>query len=236
MNNAFETTYGNFMKGIFYVVNPLKKKIIKTYCTAHKFICAQGMNILKNEHHREEYIFFRKYTKCINDGVTWADQDFKSSNHFYHFEKGKGLYGFSNALVECRKYYNSALGYIDAGDLQKGMFYFGAACHLIQDATVPQHVNNRLLKKHRHFEQWIIRKLAQETEHFEVNKGIINYEKLEDFIKENALEANNIYYKYENILNEDERYRKIASEAISLAQKSTAGVMLKFYADIKNKL
>lgn len=232
MKNAFEATYGNFLKGIFYVVNPLKKKIIKTYCIAHKFICFQGMSILKNEGYMEEYIFFLKHIKRINDGVTWADQDFKSSNHFYHYQRETGLYGFSNALIECTKYYNLAAGYIDAGDINKGMFYFGAACHLIQDATVPQHVNNRLLKEHRHFEQWIIRKLSKNTGTFEVNSGIIKYDKLDDFIKKNASEANNIYSKYAHIVDTDEKYKKIASESISMAQKSTAGIMLKFYKDV----
>lgn len=232
MNNAFEATYGNFLKGIFYVINPLKKKIIKTYCTAHKFICSQGIIILKNEGYLEEYIFFRKHIKCINDGVAWADQDFKSSNHFYHYERGTGLYGFSNALNECRKYYNLSIGYIDVGDINKGMFYFGATCHLIQDATVPQHVNNRLLKKHRHFEQWIIRKLAKNVEDFNVSNGIIKFDNLDDFIKNNAVEANKIFSKYANIIDVDDRYRKIASEAIGVAQKSTAGIMLKFYNDV----
>ena len=32
------------------------------------------------------------------------DQDFKSSNHFFSIlVKEKGLYGFSNALLECKK-------------------------------------------------------------------------------------------------------------------------------------
>lgn len=235
MKSAFEATYGSFMKGIFYVVNPLKKKIIKTYCTAHKFICFQSISILKYEGYIEEYNFFSKHIKCINDGVTWADQDFKSPNHFYHHERGTGLYGFSNLLIEFNKYYNMAVGYIEAGDINKGMCYFGAACHLIQDATVPQHVNNRLLNKHRHFEQWIIRKLSNNVVAFEFTSGIIKYDKLEDFIKKNASEANSIYSKYAYIVNMDEKYKKIASESISLAQKSTAGIMLKFYKDVINK-
>ena len=62
--------------------------------------------------------------------------------------------GFSNALEECKKYYNTTLNYTKAGDFNEALFYFGAACHLIQDATVPQHVNNKLLKSHRKFELW----------------------------------------------------------------------------------
>lgn len=235
MKNTFEYAYGKLLKGVFIAINPIKKIIIKTYGEAHKFICNEALNILKNEGYTEEFIFYRKYLKSIHEGVAWADQDFKSSNHFYHFEKGTGLFGFSNALVECRKYYNLALGYIDAGDIKLGMFYFGAACHLIQDATVPQHVNNRLLKKHRDFEQWIIRKLAHNLNSFKAKDGLIIYRTLKDYIKENALKSNEIYSKYANITDANERYNKIATEIIMIAQRTTAGIMVKFYEDINYK-
>lgn len=232
MKNTVEYAYGKLLRGVFATVNPIKKIIIKTYGEAHKFICTEALNILKNEGYAEEYIFYRKYLKSIHEGVVWADQDFKSSNHFYHYEKGTGLYGFSNALVECRKYYNLALGYIDAGDLKLGMFYFGAACHLIQDATVPQHVNNKLLKSHRNFEQWIIRKLAHNLNSFKAENGSVIYNTLKDYIRENALKSNEIYSKYANVTDTDERYNKIATEIIMIAQRTTAGIMLKFYRDV----
>ncbi len=37
------------------------------------------------------------YINDINAGVVWADQDLKSSNHFYNPYTNKGLYGNSNA-------------------------------------------------------------------------------------------------------------------------------------------
>jgi len=232
MRKNVESTYGKTLKSILFAVNPLKKKVIKTYCTIHRFINLQAIEILRNEGHLEEYAFYKAYAKKINEGVTWADQDFKSSNHFYHFSKGKGLYGFSDALSECQKYYNQALAYLDAEDIDKTMFYFGAACHLVQDATVPQHVNNKLLKSHRKFELWIISKFMSDYS-FIVEKGTLRYNSLEDYIKNNALMANNTYLKYSNIINRNERYEKIATAILREAQKTTAGMMIDFYSVFK---
>ena len=233
MKKKFENTYGKTLKSILFAVNPLKKKVIKTYCTIHRFINLQAIEILKNEGNLEQYALYKSYVKKINEGVTWADQDFKSSNHFYHFSRGKGLYGFSDALSECKKYYNKALAYLDVDDVGKAMFYFGAACHLIQDATVPQHVNNKLLKSHRQFELWIISKFMSDYS-FIVEKGILRYSSLEEYIKNNALVANNTYLKYSNIKNRNERYEKIATTILREAQKTTAGMMMDFYSVLKS--
>ncbi|WP_298838286.1 zinc dependent phospholipase C family protein, partial [Clostridium sp.] len=159
MKKQFEATYGKTLRGLMVTINPIKKRIMKTHCIVHKFINIQAIEILKNKGYTEVNTFYKYYVKELNKGVTWADQDFKSSNHFYHHITGTGLYGFSNALTEFNKYYKYALKFVEAGDIRQAMFYFGAACHLIQDATVPQHVNNKLLKNHRNFELWIIGRL-----------------------------------------------------------------------------
>lgn len=228
LDKHLEKTYGNAMKGIMFAVNPIKKKILKTHCTVHKFINIQALEILKSEGYEEQYQLYKKYIKNINDGVTWADQDFKSSNHFYHFIKGKGLYGFSDALTEFNKYYKKALGYADAGDNLNCFFYLGAACHLIQDATVPQHVNNKLLKSHRRFELWIISRLMSDYS-FVLQKGIKRYDDVEDYIRNNARFANNTFLKYANIKDRNERYGKISSAIIKEAQATTTGFLLDFY-------
>jgi phospholipase C len=232
MKKHIELTYGRALRGIMFAVNPVKKVIMKTHCTVHKYINIQGVDILKNEGYTEEHEFFIKYIKPFNQGVSWADQDFKSSNHFYHFEKGKGLYGFSDALTECKKYYSKALGYMEAGEPEKSLFYFGAACHLVQDMTVPQHVNNKLLKSHREFELWIIAKLLSDYS-FPIDKGIKRFNSLKEYFTHNSNEANNIYNQYEGIVSKEERYGKVATAILREAQMTTAGFMLDFYEDIK---
>lgn len=227
-----EATYGRTLKALMITVNPIKKKIMKTHCIVHKFINIQAIEILKNKEFSEVYNFYKANVKELNAGVTWADQDFKSSNHFYHFNKGTGLYGFSNALTEFQKYYKRALKFYEEGDIRQAMFYFGAACHLVQDATVPQHVNNKLLKSHRNFELWIISKLMSDYS-FPIFNEIIEEEKVEDYIKSNALFANKTYITYANIKSKEEKYNKISVLIVQRAQKTTAGLMINFYNEIK---
>jgi phospholipase C len=232
LKKKFETTYGKTLKGLMVTVNPIKKRIMKTHCIVHKFINIQSIEILKNEGYNEVNGFYKGHIKELNNGVAWADQDFKSSNHFYHHVKGTGLYGFSNALTEFEKYYKIALKFVEAGDIKQGLFYFGAACHLVQDATVPQHVNNKLLKSHRNFELWIISKLMSDYS-FPILNEIIEHEDIKDYIKNNALFANETYITYANIQDKEDRYKKISTLIVQRAQKTTAGLMLNFYNDIK---
>jgi len=232
LKSKIEFTYGKTLKGLMITVNPVKKRIMKTHCIVHKFINIQAIEILKNKEYTEAHNFYKKYIKELNKGVTWADQDFKSSNHFYHHIKGTGLYGFSNALAEFEKYYKCALRFIEAGDTRQAIFYFGAACHLIQDATVPQHVNNKLLKNHRNFELWIIGKLMSDYS-FPVTNEIIKEDNIQDYVKNNALFASKTYNANVNIKEKEDRYNKVSSIIIQRAQKTTAGLMLNFYDEIK---
>jgi phospholipase C len=228
MKKTIEQTYGKALRGVMTAVNPIKKKIIKTHCTIHKFINIQAISIIKNEGYEKEYEFFKTHIKPLNEGVAWADQDFKSSNHFYHFTKGTGLYGFSNAMAECKKYYSKSLAYMKLGEVEKSFFFLGAACHLIQDMTVPHHVNNNLLNSHRQFELWIIKRFMSDYS-FLIDKGILRYKVLDDYIKTNALVANNVYIKFMNVKDRDERYGKMAATIIKEAQNSTAGFLLDYY-------
>ena len=232
MKKKIEATFGRTLKALMITVNPIKKKIMKTHCIVHKYINIQAIEILKNNGYGDVHSFYKSHIKDLNNGVTWADQDFKSSNHFYHHVKGTGLYGFSNALTEFGKYYNSALKFMEEGDTRQALFYFGAACHLIQDATVPQHVNNKLLKNHRDFELWIISKLMSDYS-FPTFNEIIKQDNVEDYIKNNALFANKTYISYANVVNREEKYNKVSVLIVQRAQKTTAGLMLNFYNDIK---
>jgi phospholipase C len=228
MRKRIEKTYGSTVRGILKVINPVKKKIIKTYCIAHRFINNQAVDILKNEGYREEYEYYKKYIHYLNKGVVWADQDLKSANHFFHYIKEEGLYGFSNALNECMKYYKKALCHIKKDEIEAAMFYLGAACHLVQDASVPQHVSNDLLKQHRRFELWIIDKIVHKG-FFTTMSGVIQYDKIEDYVRNNARNAYSVYEKYKNVEKREERFEKIAEEIIINAQSTTAGLLLKFY-------
>ena len=233
MKKKIEAGYGKAFSGLLYMVNPVKKMMMKTNCTVHKFITMQAVIILKNDGYKEESDFFRTYISSINKGVQWADQDFKSTNHFYHHEKGVGLYGRSDLLTETVKCYNKALKHYAADEIQKAMFDLGAALHLIQDATVPHHVNNKLLKSHRAFELWIVDRLMSDFS-FATYSGAKKYYRIEDYVEKNAILANQVYRKNVDVASKEQRYENIAVEILHEAQRTTAGMMLNFYEDMQN--
>lgn len=229
---TLEKTYSFVYKNIFKFVNPLKKRVIKTECIVHKAINNQSLYILKNDGYDDVYTFIANYIDNINEGTVWADQDLKSSNHFYSPKTRRGLYGSSNAKNECESYYNKALNEFLSGNINEAMFYLGAACHLVQDVTIPQHANVELLHNHRSFENWII-KMHRRFNRFEAFNGGIYLNSIGKYIELNSREALKTYEKYSNIKNEQIRFYKIATVILTMAQKTTAGVMVKFYYDIQ---
>ncbi|APU60979.1 zinc dependent phospholipase C family protein [Clostridium botulinum] len=172
------------------------------------------------------------YINDINAGVVWADQDLKSSNHFYNPYTNKGLYGNSNAKKECISYYTRALNEYFHGNIKNAMFYLGASCHLIQDLTVPQHANVNLLNSHRSYEKWVIRVHIHHDES-KMEKGGIYLNSLKHYIDLNSKKAINSYKKYSHERNRYVRFQKITSMTLTIAQVTTAGLMFKFYKDIQ---
>jgi len=206
--NIVERSYSFIYKNITRVVNPLKKKIIKTECIVHKFINNQAIIILENDGHKEVYKFMTNYIDDINEGAVWADQDFKSSSHFYNPNKKRGMYGSSDAKKECISYYKRALKEYFKGDIKNAMFYLGASCHLIQDVTIPQHANIELLHNHRSYENWVI-KMYNHHNNFKIAKSGIYLDSVVDYIELNSKNALVTYEMYSSITNENTRFYKI---------------------------
>lgn len=233
MKKTLEETYSYVFKSVLKTVNPIKKRIMKAECIVHRFINAQSLIILKNDGCTEAHKFMKEHIVDINEGVVWADQDLKSSNHFYNPHSKKGLYGNSNAKVECMSYYEKSLQEYSNGNIKESMFYLGATCHLIQDLTVPQHANVKLLKEHKSFENWVIRSHRHHDE-FRISKGGIYFDSLEQYINHNSKEAIKIYRKNSHIQNKQSRFHLITQKIITMAEATTAGVMFKYYNDIGN--
>lgn len=229
MQSIVERSYGKLVRTTFKAINPIKKRVVKTECKVHIFLISQALMILKNDGYVDEYRLFSGYQDDLNAGVVWADQDLKSTNHFYNPEKHKGLYGSSNALKECISYYIAALTYWRNEDSQKALFFLGASCHLVQDVTVPQHVNVRLLKQHRKYERWVINAFAR-NDSFRCNDGGIYLKSVKDFVNTNAEVAMDTYDKYKNVRDNNERFFKITDTILCQAERTTAG-MLKLYYD-----
>lgn len=230
--SVLEKLYIVAFRGVKTALNPVKKRIMKTECEVHKFINNQSIVILRNDGFRAAYRQLATYIRDINAGVVWADQDLKSSNHFYNPHTLKGLYGNSNAKRECMNYYQKALDAYRQKDVHCAMFYLGAACHLIQDMTVPQHANVRLFNNHRGYEKWVVR-MHRHHDEFKIYDGGIYLNTVKGYIDMNSRKAIHTHWRYCHISDKDKRFYKITSKVLTMAQKTTAGLMVKFFSDIE---
>ncbi|MDF2523415.1 MAG: Zinc dependent phospholipase, partial [Clostridiales bacterium] len=222
MTSIVEQTYGSLFKYARSLVNPFKKVVIKTECIIHKYINFQALVILKNDHHLDAYEFFSDYIVSLNEGVVWADQDLKSSGHFYNPSRNKGLYGNTNALTLAEDYYNKALDYWKSSDSEMSMFYLGAAVHLVQDMTVPQHANIKLLEDHRQYENYI-KKAYVNSPKFIATQGGYYLDSIAEFIRCNARTSIMIFKRLKDIEDDEKRFYAITKFTLPLAQKTTAG-------------
>lgn len=229
--DRFESTYDKILEQFFTMANPIKKSIIKTKCLVHKSINQDSIIILKNDLYWKEFYFFSQYIDDINEGAVWADQDFKSSNHFYNPFTKKGLFGRSSAMDLGMAYYHQALESWKIGGYNEAMFYFGAYLHIVQDMTIPQHVNIRLLDNHRQYETYI-KKSYEYVDEFKVENGAHLLNKAEDYIRFNTRVILRAYNKFKAIKSEKERFYRIALCGLPLAKRTTAGAMVLFYRDL----
>jgi phospholipase C len=226
-----EKSYEYFLKLVFGATNPVKKSIIRTQCQVHKFINVQALQILRKDKREKEYNFFLSYIVEINKGAVWADQDFKSTHHFYNPYKKKGLYGRKNAMELAVQYYTHTLEMWRSGDFNKSMFYFGASLHLVHDMSIPQHANIRLLDNHRQYETFVKRSY-QYVHEFRAEKGAYLLDTIEEYIKFNARIALKIHKRFQSVQDDEKRIYLISMCNLPLCQKTTAGAMVMLYHDL----
>ena len=228
-----ETSYNTALKLIFSAANPAKKLIMDTHCAVHKFININALNILENDKYIREYNFFFNYIIDINKGAVWADQDFKSSNHFYNPVTKKGMYGRKSAMDLGIEYYGESLKLWEMKQFNKSLFYLGAALHIIQDMTVPQHANIRLLDNHRQYEKFIITTYKYVSE-FQVETGTYLLKSIEDYVRFNSRVALKVYRKFKSVKDNNERFYLICRCGLPLAERTTAGAMVMFFNEISS--
>lgn len=227
----FEKIYNYFLNSIFKIINPIKEGIIKTKCLVHIYLNNEALTILKNEKYYDEYKFFHKYLDDINDGAVWADQDFKSSNHFYNPYKRRGLLGRKNALDLGLEYYNKSIKLWKDHNYYDSMFYLGAALHIIQDMTIPQHANIRLLDNHRQYETFV-KRIYQYIGNITVEKGAYLLDSYENFIRFNARVALKIHKRFKVITDDELRFLRITRCTLPLAKRTSAGALILFYNNV----
>lgn len=231
MAGILERSYGRILGGALETVAPFKNVMLKAECRVHKFINHQAVNILSNDGNDSAWLLSNKYSKELDYGVVWVDQDMRSRNHFYNPYTKRGFYGFSNAMRECIAYYNAAVGWWHRNNPPKAFACLGAACHLVQDMTVPQHVNVTLMDNHRRFEKWVIETHEKEGR-FKCCSDGLYLNAVKDYINSNAYAALNVYRESTGIGNLEYRFFNIAGKMLLQAQKSTAGLLQLFFNDV----
>lgn len=227
----FEKYFGIIIRSVLRLVNLVKKHVVNTECEVHQFINIHAIKSLKKHNYKKAFLLFFKYQEKINQGVVWADQDFKSIGHFYNFNKDKGLYGHDHSLNLLKKYYKKAFDCWLKKKPEDSMFYLGACVHLLQDMTVPHHVNIRLLDKHRKYENYVKANYQKYPEFINTKKPII-FDSLVDYIKFNAKNALDIYQNAGEKKNREEKFYYITKNILPLAQRTTAGCFLMFAKQI----
>ena len=232
MRDALENVYATALSNTFKMVAPIKRNIIKTDCEVHIFIQENALNILKANGYEGEYEFFKMYMPQVNKGLVWADQDFKCYHHFYNPKLQKGKFGYDdNALTVAKSYYNRSIKYLSIGNYERAMFYFGAACHIIQDLTIPQHAKGKLLDNHRQFEVYV-KSNYKKMKRFKTEDKPILLDSIDSYIEYNANLALDLDYMYRGITNLTTKFYLTAIKAITVSQRTTAGCMLMIYDDL----
>ena len=232
MKSKLESAYSKALTGTFKVISPIKRTIKKTECEVHLYIQENALEILNYNGYNEQYKLFKEYESKINEGLVWADQDFRCYHHFYNPKEKKGMYGYDdNALTIARSYYLKALKYFTLEEYNNSMFYFGAMCHIIQDLTIPQHAKGKLFDNHRQFELYV-RENYRKINKFKCREEPIILQSVTDYANYNSSNALKIDYLYQNITDLNTKFYLIALKSITLAQKTSAGCMIMFYKDL----
>lgn len=226
-----ESTYNMVLNTLFSITNPIKKSIKKTECKVHIYLNEYALDVLLHSKYIKEYNLIKSYISSINKGVVWADQDYRSSSHFYNPYKKRGIYGRKNAMDLALKYYENSLNLWESGNKKKSMFYLGASVHLVQDMTVPQHANIKLLDDHYQYESFV-KKSYRDIEG--VNKEISPYllDSVRVYIRFNSRIALKVYKRFKYIKEDELRYYRTLRCTLPLAIRTSAGVFILFYKDI----
>lgn len=228
--DRIETIYNRVLSGIFTLTNPIKKSIKRTECKVHICINYYALDTIFKDTMLHQYNVFHTYMDNINEGAVWADQDFRSSNHFYNPYKKRGLFGRRNAMDLAIEYYSDAVK-LWSENRNKAMFYLGAAAHIIQDMTVPQHANIKLLDDHHQYESFVKKKYM----HFKVyNENLKPYllDSISDYVRFNSRVALKVHRKYRVIKKDECRFLRITKCSIPLSIRTTAGLFILYYNDI----
>ncbi|GMB01476.1 zinc dependent phospholipase C family protein [Pelosinus sp. IPA-1] len=220
---------GTSLKAVALLENPLLQSIDSSCCTTHQYCNEQALNILQYNGFMQETVLLRNYYKQLQDGVIWADLNWKNIHHFLHPKTRRGFWHFSNAAGDYLEFFNTAIKFVRQGSMKEAIFYLGAAAHLVQDMCVPHHAKCQLFDGHKKYEIWVERHLRELSFTQYANIPMVNPVGVLLKNAETALEL----YNYVNADARNDQYQKATEILLPLANQSTANQFCYFFARVK---
>lgn len=143
---------GRVTKILLAPMGPLQR-IFDSPGITHVHCLEQAYAVLRHDAKADVATFFQAYHSSLTKGLFWADQGWKNVCHFYSQPGQQDKTLWPGATAEFQYYFNKALSFMQT-DVFKGMFYLGAALHLVQDMCVPHHSVGIVFDGHQEFEKW----------------------------------------------------------------------------------
>lgn len=190
---------------------------------SHDCFLRQAYEVLTHDGKEDVRTFFQPYHAQIRKGLFWADRGWKNVCHFYANPEKTGSIHWPGATAEAQYYFNHALSYFPQ-DVLKGMFYFGASLHIIQDMAEPHHALGAVFDGHQEFEKWA----SQHWQDFTIKQGGIypNFTHPCQWVEYNAHQSASYYSCVSTRAHcNKETYKDAARNLIPLTIQTTAGYL-----------
>ena len=177
----------------------------------------------------QEAALLSAYYEQLQNGVIWADLNWKNIHHFLHPHTRRGFWHFSNAACDYLEFFTFAIKSVRHGCAKDAIFYLGAAAHLVQDMCVPHHAKCQLFDGHKKYERWVETNLQNFS--YEIKEEISIANPIGILVK-NAATALDLYH-YVSADAGIQQYKKATDILLPLANQSTANLFCYFFARIR---
>lgn len=195
----------------------------------HRRINKRAVWRLRQQGYIAEADWFSARLGDLAGGSAWADGRLRNLRHFYHPSQSRGLFHLPDAEDLAERYLSCTRGEPDAA---RSAFYLGAALHLVQDLTIPQHAGLKLLDGHHAYETFV--RYAYLGNVPAPAREELKAHSLSDAIRDNAWQAFMVGRSFARRPQAD-RFQAYYSRLLPLAEKSTAECMLWFYRQFIEK-
>lgn len=189
----------------------------------HAYCLQQAYNVLYRDGKEDVVEYFRPYDLWLSEGLFWADRGWKNVCHYFFDSTKKWVLRLPGADVESDYYFSKAVRAYQK-NVPKGMFYLGAAIHLIQDMCVPHHAVGAVFDGHQEFERWAGNNLS----HFSAKRSGIYmpFTNPSQWIRYNAARSAP-YYPFVSQKKgcSEESYFEAAGKLLPLTVYTTAGFL-----------